>query len=79
MPKDDFEKLILSFTYILKPNGILLFTFLKGDSYRIKGMKDFFYPIDLLKKISKQAGFKFEIDTDWADEKIPMAKLSFIN
>ena len=79
MPKDDFERLILSFTSILKPDGLLLFTFLKGNSYRVKGMKDFFYPIDLIKKITKKAGFEFEIDTDWEDDKIPMAKLSLIN
>ena len=79
MPKDDLQELLHAFTKILNKNGIIFFTFYKGDFYKKLGIKDFLYPIDLIKDYAKNAGFKAVIDKDWFDEKFPMARLKFIN
>ena len=77
MPKTDLKKLLFSFSKILKKDGSIFLTFIKGDTYKIMGTKDFIYSFSLIKEISAKAGFEAKIDNDWADEKFPMAKLKF--
>ena len=79
MPKSDLQELLYAFTKILDNNGTIFFTFYKGGFYKRLGIKDFLYPIDLIKEYSKDAGFEAVIDKDWFDEKFPMARLKFIN
>jgi 2-polyprenyl-3-methyl-5-hydroxy-6-metoxy-1,4-benzoquinol methylase len=77
MPKRDLKELLFSFSKILKKDGSIFLTFIKGDTYKIMGIKDFIYSFSLIKEISAKAGFEAKIDNDWADEKFPMAKLKF--
>ena len=77
MPKRDLNKLLFSFSKILKKDGSIFLTFIRGDTYKIMGVKDFIYPFSLIKEISGKAGFEAKIDNDWIDKKIPMALLRF--
>ena len=79
MPKSDFKKLLISFSKILKENGVIYLTFIIGNSYKIFGIKDFIYPFSLIRELSNAVGFDAKIDLDWPDKDFPMVELKFKN
>lgn len=65
MPTADIETMLESLRERLAAGGQFFFTFSQSDSPQRKTIKDFYFPVDMMRSICESRGYEFSVQEDW--------------
>ena len=65
MPTSDIETMLIALKPRLAAGGQFYFTFSQSDSPQRKTIKDFYFPVDMMRAICESCGYEFSVQDDW--------------